>query len=143
MSSEPENDSNFSIASGARNEVFADSLELAESLRHIDPSLRVDVQIRQPQSFDKHHESASNNPRITSTSFNKALRFIEDQWFLLVLGILIAIASQVQVPLNHQTIKRTLTSYLCISIIFFVYVLSSNVTLACKSNIDMSGPDAY
>lgn len=44
-----------------------------------------------------------------------------DQWFLLALGVLIAIASQVQVPLSQQKLKRTVTSYLCISIIFFVY----------------------
>ena len=50
------------------------------------------------------------------------LQIVEEQWFLLALGILIAIASQVQVPLPQQRLKRTAVSYLCISIIFFMYV---------------------
>ena len=53
----------------------------------------------------------------------EATQVVAGQWFLLSLGILIAIASQVQVPSQQQELKRTVTSYLCISIIFFVCVL--------------------
>lgn len=49
-----------------------------------------------------------------------------EQWFLVALGLLIAVASQVQIPQEHQKLKRTVTSYLCISIIFFVSVLNSS-----------------
>lgn len=48
------------------------------------------------------------------------LGFLEDQWFLFGLGILIAIASQVQVPASQQRVKETVVTYLCVSIIFFV-----------------------
>ena len=50
----------------------------------------------------------------------EAWGFALEQWFLIALGLLIAFASQVQVPLVQQKIKQTVTSYLCISIIFFV-----------------------
>lgn len=46
--------------------------------------------------------------------------FIQDQWFLIVFGLLILISSQVQVPDSRQEIKRVVTSYLCVSIIFLV-----------------------
>lgn len=49
----------------------------------------------------------------------EALDILREQWFLIALGLLIAVASQVQVPLSQQDIKQTVTSYLCISIIFF------------------------
>ena len=45
---------------------------------------------------------------------------ILDQWFLVGLGILIIIASQVQVPESQQHIKQTVAEYLCVSIIFFI-----------------------
>ncbi|KAB8349453.1 hypothetical protein FH972_023480 [Carpinus fangiana] len=46
--------------------------------------------------------------------------FAKDQWFLIGLGIVIIIASQVQVPLEHQEQKQTVVSYLSVSIVFFV-----------------------
>ncbi|KAK3650684.1 hypothetical protein LTR56_006089 [Elasticomyces elasticus] len=48
------------------------------------------------------------------------LSLLEDQWFLIALGILIAIASQVQVPESHQHVKSTVVTYLCVSVIFFI-----------------------
>ena len=52
----------------------------------------------------------------------EAIQIVVEQWFLVSLGLLIAIASQIQVPTEHQKIKRTVTSYLCISTIFFTLV---------------------
>jgi len=46
--------------------------------------------------------------------------FILDQWFLVTLGILIIIASQVQVPEVHQAKKQVVVSYLAVSVIFFI-----------------------
>ena len=44
-----------------------------------------------------------------------------DQWFLLAFALLVIIASQKQVPTpDAQAIKQTITSYVCVSIIFFV-----------------------
>ena len=64
----------------------------------------------------------------TRTWLHEAFQILGDQWFLITLGILIAIASQVQVPSSSQELKRTVTSYLCISIIFFVYVLLRSIS---------------
>lgn len=52
--------------------------------------------------------------------FWKIIRFMQDQWFLIALVILIAIASQHQVPKEHQKLKSTVVSYLCVSVIFFI-----------------------
>lgn len=46
--------------------------------------------------------------------------FLLDQWFLIVLGVLILIASQASVPVSQQSIKVTVVDYLCVSIIFFL-----------------------
>lgn len=50
----------------------------------------------------------------------KVIRFLQDQWFLITMVILMAIASQHQVPKEHQKTKTTVVTYLCVSIIFFV-----------------------
>ncbi|RDI86319.1 hypothetical protein Vi05172_g3709 [Venturia inaequalis] len=52
--------------------------------------------------------------------FWKVVRFMQDQWFLIALVILIAIASQHQVPQEHQKLKTEIVSYLCVSVIFFI-----------------------
>lgn len=46
--------------------------------------------------------------------------FVIDQWFLLALGCLVLIASQVQVPAPNQAKKETVVTYLCVAIIFVV-----------------------
>jgi sodium/bile acid cotransporter 7 len=46
--------------------------------------------------------------------------WLEDQWFLLALAILIVVASQVQVPQSQQELKTTIVTYLCVSLIFFL-----------------------
>jgi sodium/bile acid cotransporter 7 len=48
------------------------------------------------------------------------VELLEDQWFILLLGVVIAIASQVQVPKSQQKLKSTVVSYTCVSIIFFL-----------------------
>ncbi|KAF9698959.1 hypothetical protein EKO04_003339 [Ascochyta lentis] len=48
------------------------------------------------------------------------LWFLKDQWFLLAMGIIILISSQVQVPASQQRIKRTAITYLSVSVIFFL-----------------------
>ena len=71
---------------------------------------------------EAHDNDSSNASKDAAPAwFKETLQLLADQWFLIALGLLIAIASQVQVPLTSQKVKRTVTSYLCISIIFFVY----------------------
>ncbi|PVI02351.1 hypothetical protein DM02DRAFT_589728 [Periconia macrospinosa] len=43
-----------------------------------------------------------------------------DQWFLIAMAALILISSQVQVPDDQQQIKRTVITYLSVSVIFFI-----------------------
>ncbi|OAG10750.1 sodium bile acid symporter family protein, partial [Paraphaeosphaeria sporulosa] len=55
----------------------------------------------------------------------------KDQWFLIAMGLIILIASQVQVPSSQQPIKRTIITYLSVSVIFFINgcTLSTRVLL--------------
>ena len=46
--------------------------------------------------------------------------FVADQWFLLALGCLVLIASQVQVPASRQGKKEIVVTYLCVAVIFLV-----------------------
>ena len=46
--------------------------------------------------------------------------FIFDQWFLVALGCLILISSQVQVPASRQSKKELGVTYLCVAVIFLV-----------------------
>ncbi|KAF2663091.1 sodium bile acid symporter family protein [Microthyrium microscopicum] len=50
----------------------------------------------------------------------RIIRFMQDQWFLITLVILVVISSQHQVPVEHQKTKSTLVSYICVSVIFFL-----------------------
>lgn len=45
---------------------------------------------------------------------------VKDQWFLLAMGIVIIIASQVQVPATQQAKKETVVTYLAVCVVFFV-----------------------
>lgn len=51
---------------------------------------------------------------------NNARWLLLDQWFLLALGILILIASQVQVSDSQQEVKETVVTYLAVAVIFFI-----------------------
>ena len=46
--------------------------------------------------------------------------FLIDQWFLLALGCLVLVASQVQVPASQQDEKEIAVTYLCVAVIFTV-----------------------
>lgn len=51
---------------------------------------------------------------------NTILTTLADQWFLIGMAVVIVIASQVQVPASRQQIKQTVTTYLMVSLIFFM-----------------------
>ena len=46
--------------------------------------------------------------------------WLQDQWFLVALALVIVIASQVQVAPSQQALKTTVVSYLCVSLIFLL-----------------------
>lgn len=50
----------------------------------------------------------------------KLKTLISDQWFLISMGIMIAITSQYQLPLEHDQTKSTAVSYTCVSLIFLI-----------------------
>ena len=68
-------------------------------------------EVKSTANKDEKGNSASSRP----AWLKEALQIVVEQWFLVGLGLLIAIASQVQVPSHQQKLKRTVTSYLCIS----------------------------
>lgn len=75
-----------------------------------------------PQAQDAHTATATatpSNPSKRPEWLDVILTTLQDQWFLVGIGVVITIASQVQVPPEHQKIKETLTTYLMVSIIFF------------------------
>lgn len=72
-------------------------------------------------ALPKAKEMEDNAKPERSTNWTaKLLSVLEDQWFLLGMGIVIAIASQVQVPRAHQHTKEQVVTYLCVSIIFLI-----------------------
>jgi sodium/bile acid cotransporter 7 len=89
---------------------------------------------REPTTAEYVHANLQQDPqaqvasRASTTTTNASKRpewltiiltTLQDQWFLIGIGIVITIASQVQVPKAHQEIKETVTTYLMVSIIFF------------------------
>ncbi|KAF2844989.1 hypothetical protein T440DRAFT_472987 [Plenodomus tracheiphilus IPT5] len=46
--------------------------------------------------------------------------FVRDQWFILAMGFAVLMSSQVQVPASQQRMKRTVITYLSVSVIFFI-----------------------
>jgi sodium/bile acid cotransporter 7 len=58
--------------------------------------------------------------------------FVTDQWFLLAMAAVILIASRVQVPASRQKTKRTVVTYLSVSVIFFINgcTLETSILLA-------------
>ena len=75
-------------------------------------------------------------PPIGTSKFRRVLSntkwFLLDQWFLLALGILVAISSRVQVPHSQQQLKETVVTYLCVSIIFLI----TGCTLSTRTLIE-------
>lgn len=71
-------------------------------------------------------------PKFWPATIRSVLWYFKDQWFLIALGVLIAIASQVQVPASQQELKTTVVTYLCVSIIF----LMTGCTLPTRTLIE-------
>jgi sodium/bile acid cotransporter 7 len=78
-------------------------------------------------------EHTNKNPTSKRTKALKFLQwFIHDQWFLIAMGFVILLSSQVQVPAAQQHIKRTVITYLSVSVIFFINgcTLETSILLA-------------
>jgi sodium/bile acid cotransporter 7 len=81
-------------------------------------------------------EGRNRDGTLGSTKLQKTVDllkwFIRDQWFLIAMGVIILISSQVQVPYAQQRVKRTVITYLSVSVIFFV----NGCTLSTKLLIE-------
>jgi len=69
------------------------------------------------------HQLATSAPAPSpkhQSFLRKVWALILEEWFLIGLGLVILIASQVQVSQVHQSKKETVVTYLCVSIIFFI-----------------------
>ena len=67
-----------------------------------------------PRSERKESGVASRNVAIAIANY------LKEQYFLVGLGLVIAIASQRQVPSTQQAFKETVVTYLCVSLIFLI-----------------------
>ena len=69
-------------------------------------------------------EGAAPLQTTRSSTAQKALAtlkwFVQDQWFLIAMGFVILVASQVQVPDARQHTKRVVVTYAAVSVIFFI-----------------------
>jgi sodium/bile acid cotransporter 7 len=78
------------------------------------------------RSEEQHHDDHPNGTNVRSqpSKFQRLISilkwFIIDQWFLIAMAIIILISSQVQVPEARQQTKRTVVTYLSVSVIFFI-----------------------
>ncbi|EUC41380.1 hypothetical protein COCMIDRAFT_106339 [Bipolaris oryzae ATCC 44560] len=82
----------------------------------------------------KADESQATKEKLTNAAktLHVLIWFVKDQWFLLAMGAVVLVSSQVQVPASQQRIKRTLITYLAVSVIFFINgcTLDTRVMLA-------------
>ncbi|KAF4206698.1 hypothetical protein CNMCM8927_004471 [Aspergillus lentulus] len=84
-------------------------------------------EVDNPSAFPTAHEDVTAFPAPEKPSRSWLTRVLlgigelaMDQWFLIVMGILIAFASQIQVLQAHQELKQTVTNYLAVAVIFFI-----------------------
>ncbi|KIY68384.1 hypothetical protein CYLTODRAFT_374517 [Cylindrobasidium torrendii FP15055 ss-10] len=98
---------------------------------------------------DKESTIPSPSPVVTPTAPSKfwkhaktALGHVLDQWFLIALGIVVAIASQVQVAESQQHTKSTVVSYLCVCVVFLLTGLTLS-TRALFTNYKRIGLHLY
>ncbi|EMD89549.1 hypothetical protein COCC4DRAFT_47217 [Bipolaris maydis ATCC 48331] len=83
-----------------------------------------------------HETNESQATKKKPTNAAKTLQvlkwFVKDQWFLLAMGAVVLVSSQVQVPASQQRVKRTVITYLAVSVIFFINgcTLDTRVMLA-------------
>jgi len=95
-----------------------------------------------PDTIDS-SEASSDSRRGDNGADNKSKRrgwitaiglFFIDQWFLVGIGVVALIASQVQVPASQQHVKETAVLYTAVSLIFFI----TGCTLPTKVLIENS-----
>ena len=111
---EPTRDSSMSYESLNHNG------ELPRGNGAVSPTNSTDRLYTRTSSDSASTTSHSDAPSKAKKWLGLAKWFLMDQWFLIALGLLILIASQVQVPLPQQKTKEVVVTYLCVAVIFFI-----------------------
>lgn len=112
----------------AAREPVKTNADVAESNKQsTGPQSQTNAQQQQQQQSDE-------TPRSTKCQriVKNLVWLAKDQWFLIAMGLIILIASQVQVPSSQQHIKRTIVTYLSVSVIFFI----NGCTLSTRVLVD-------
>ena len=79
------------------------------------------IQIKDQRNVNHSKDGeTAHHPTTLQRHIHTAKSILEGSWFLISLGLLIAIASQIQVPPPHQSTKTTIINYLCVTLIFLV-----------------------
>ncbi|RMZ75359.1 hypothetical protein DV738_g5521, partial [Chaetothyriales sp. CBS 135597] len=83
-----------------------------------DSATTSDVPVQNDGDNENENKKIKQSP--ASWLLSTVVWFIKDQWYLIGMGIVILIASQVQVSLSQQGVKQEIVSYVTVSIIFFI-----------------------
>ena len=119
-----------SEAQSKKPSIITTDLEKGSETRH--PGSQDEISIDNSPPPSQTTPTQQNEPEKKKNILVRLLIFMKEQWFLITLAILIAIASQHQVPKEHQHIKSVVVSYLCVSVIFFL----TGCTLSTKILIE-------
>jgi sodium/bile acid cotransporter 7 len=65
---------------------------------------------------DASHMTKGRSPKV-QTTLDILKWFIKDQWFLVAMGFVILLSSQIQVPEARQQSKRVVVTYVAVSVI--------------------------
>lgn len=74
------------------------------------------VQGMENDQKDTEHVTKGRSPKLQKT-LDILKWFIKDQWFLVAMGFVILVSSQVQVPEAQQQTKRVVVTYVAVSVI--------------------------
>ena len=101
--------------------VNADSIHaVSRTLDHCTPDGPIEAAPRIPHKTERGLEAPRPKTAKRKRISTMLKWFVKDQWFLLAMASVVLLSSQVQVPASQQRTKRTVITYLAVSVIFFV-----------------------
>jgi sodium/bile acid cotransporter 7 len=112
-----------------------------DSINTSPPVIELDSPLKSSETVQPTHQTQEEDNTDTVKKQKKSKRtktlevlkwFVKDQWFLIAMGFVVLVSSQVQVPTAQQHTKRTVITYLAVSVIFFINgcTLATRVMLA-------------
>jgi sodium/bile acid cotransporter 7 len=104
----------------------ADAINL-DSTNTSSPVIGLELSIKPSETARPAYQTQEQNGSVTKQRKAKRTKaldtlkwFVKDQWFLIAMGFVVLVSSQVQVPVAQQHTKRTVITYLAVSVIFFI-----------------------